>query len=358
MKRISYKFILLVGLLVGLSICLQAQDDFTPTNYGASDTIPENYGLFEKDEVLDISLRFDLRTYTRKKPKEYMKAILTYHFSDTDSVNHHIQLKSRGQFRNEFCSFPPIKLNFKKTEFKYQDLNDISTMKLVTHCQYTAQSEQYIFKEYLAYKLYNVLDKLSFRVRLLRIHYIDTGKKGKSQTAYGFLIEPRKILAKRNNLIATNSLTISQTQIQPDNLDQVGVFQYMIGNGDWAVVKQHNVKVFVYNQLGTSKKGLAVPYDFDYSGLVNTSYAVPSEGSEITHVTQRIYTGMCRDKGTFQNTLNTFQKKKDKLYQVIEDFELLTPRTRKEMINYLDGFFVGLDNEQVVKHILSTCRNY
>ena len=85
---------------------------------------------------MHLALRFDLKEYTRKKPKdEYLKAILTYYINEKDSVNKEVRLKSRGEFRNGYCSFPPIRLNFSKSDFQKPDIKKIDKIKLVTHCQ-------------------------------------------------------------------------------------------------------------------------------------------------------------------------------------------------------------------------------
>jgi len=87
--------------------------------------------MFTKDEILNLSLRFDMTQYTRKKPKvEYLDGILTHHINSTDSINKEIRLKSRGEMRNGYCSLPPIRLNFKKTEFpNTPDLDKIEKLK-------------------------------------------------------------------------------------------------------------------------------------------------------------------------------------------------------------------------------------
>ena len=63
--------------------------------------------------------------------------------------------------------FPPIELNIKKANFGYSDLNKISKLKLVPQCSSGKEKEDYVLREYLAYKLFNVLTDTSFRVRLL-----------------------------------------------------------------------------------------------------------------------------------------------------------------------------------------------
>jgi hypothetical protein len=335
-----------------------SQNDTIVNPLDVVDTLSQDFGLFTKDEILDLTLRFDLTNYKRKKPKEeYMKAILTYHISEKDSINKEIRLKSRGEFRNGYCDLPPIRLNFSKTEFQKDDLKKIDKLKMVTHCKYG--NEEYLFKEYLIYKLFNVLTDSSFRVRLVRIEYINTYKKSKPIKTYAFFIEPVEILCERISAIPEEALNLSQKQIIPEMMDRMAIFNYMIGNTDWSVPNQHNCKIFSTLAFNTSGLGLIVPYDFDYSGLVNADYAVPFEGLGIESVLQRRYVGICRTEDTFINALREFSDKKEEFYKVINNFTFLKEKERLEMIRYLDSFYAGFDKRNsIVSDILNGCSNF
>lgn len=329
----------------------------TIDSYSVTDTIAD-FGLFTRDDILELSLHFDITHYKKKKPRdEYLDAILTYHISKTDSVNKKIRIKSRGEFRNGYCDFPPIYLNFKKTDFQKADLDKIEKMKLVTHCQ--TGNEDYLFNEYLIYKLYNILTDTSFRVRLVKISYINTYKKSKPIRSYAFFIEPLDFLAKRINSVPVEVLTLNQKNIIPEMMDRVAIFNYMIGNTDWSVPNQHNCKVLVELNTDRPELGMIVPYDFDYSGLVNATYAIPAEGLGIESVRQRIYTGICRSEEVFLNALKEFARKKESFYNVISEFPYLDDRSKKDMIRYLDEFFNGFDKRSnVVYNLKQDCKNF
>jgi hypothetical protein len=355
MKKKIFSHICLTFFFV-LSASAQIDTVYHPLE--VVDTLQQDFGLFTNNEVLNISLRFDVTNYRRKKPKEeYMDGLLTYHISEKDSINKNIKLKSRGEMRNGYCDFPPIRLNFSKAGFQKADVSKIDKIKLVTHCEYG--NEENLFKEYLIYKLYNVLTDTSFRVRLVKIEYINTYKKSKPIDSYAFFIEPIEILAVRTNSIAVTSVNLSQKNIYPEMMDRVAIFNYMVGNTDWSVPNQHNVKILSKLTVGNSGLGMIVPYDFDYSGLVNADYAVPFEGLGITSVTERRYVGICRSEETFIQALQEFKDKKEEFYKVINGFSLLKEKTKKEMIGYLDTFFSGFDKRNtVVFDILSKCSNF
>ena len=75
---------------------LSGQNDTIDINYEVSGTINKNSSLFTEDELLELTLRFDITTFSRKKSREeYMPALLTCYFSETDSVNKEIRLRRK-----------------------------------------------------------------------------------------------------------------------------------------------------------------------------------------------------------------------------------------------------------------------
>ena len=335
-----------------------SQDNTTDSLYAITDTLDKDFGMFTNSEILDLALWFDITQYTRKKPKEeYLDAIMTYYITPHDSINKKVRLKSRGEFRNGFCDFPPLVLNFKKTDFAKEDLRKLEKVKLVTHCQ--SGNESYLFKEYLIYRLYNVLTDNSFRVRLLRITYHNTYKAKKPIQTYAFFIEPLDLLAERLNATPVELVHLSQKNILPEMMDRVAIFNFMIGNTDWTVPNQHNCKILMQHDTDRPELGMIVPYDFDYSGLVNAEYAIPYEALGIESVRERIYVGRCRTEEEFKKALKEFTDKKEEFYKVIREFSLIDERTKKEMIRYLDEFYSLFDKRNsIVYELMNDCKEY
>ena len=345
---------LLILLVIGLN-------NYTLAQTAIPDSSIKSFRLFEEDKLIEITMRFDLSVYFRTKPrKNYLTANLTFHLSKTDSINKDIRLRTRGVFRNQYCFYPPIELNFKKANFGYTDLNKISKIKLVPPCSWNKENEDYVLREYLAYKLFNVLTDTSFRVRLLTVNYIDTKNKRKPTRQYGFFIEPVNILTARVNSIQIKSQTLNQKSIDPKVMDRLAIFNYMIGNYDWAVPGQHNVliiKPLVYEALGL---GIAIPYDFDWTGLVNAGYAVPAENVGTQSVRERIFLGVCRSEETYKKDLQEFFKKKEEFYKVINEFPYLNQGEKKDMTGYLNGFFDKLEGRRdlILETLMNSCKSF
>lgn len=355
MKKTIYFLIILSGFVVVKGF---SQVDSTAIPFTINETHYVNTRLFESDELIDVSLRFDISYYKKKKSDvEYLDAILTYHTSDSDSVNKKIKVRARGEFRRTYCDFPPLSLNFKLGDKDSGEFSGINKLKLVSYCKLGYQS--YILKEYLMYKLYNVLTDNSLRVRLLKINYINTSKQNKTLTEFGFVIEPISFLEKRTNSLEIKPAHVTQKNIIPEMMDRLAIFNYMIGNTDWSVPILHNVLVLSRAIPGKGDLAMILPFDFDYAGLVNTEYAEPFEGLGLKSVRERRYLGICRDKEVYINDLKEFTDKKEAFYKVINEFPYLKIKEKKDMILYLDGFFNGITKRNtLVYDMLGGCISF
>jgi hypothetical protein len=351
------KVVLIHTILILLAVFPAfSQPDTLDSPLTAADTLMTDFGLFTSENVLNLSLSFDITQYTRKKSKtEYLPATLTYHISRTDSISKAIKVRSRGEMRNGYCSFPPIRLNLKKGDFKNTELNSIDKIKMVTHCEYG--NEENLFKEFLIYKLFNVLTDTSFRVRMVKVDYINTTKARKPIETFAFLIEPVGIMASRLNITPVEAVNLTQNSIMPKLMDRLAIFNYMIGNTDWSVPNQHNVKIMAGKSMNSIALGVIIPYDFDYSGLVNAEYAIPYEPLGLSSVRERWYMGVCRSEEEFRQALAEFVNKKEAFYKVIHDFPFLADKVKKEMIDYLESFYKDIDKRNtLLQNLMNECK--
>lgn len=355
MMKSTWCLVFLLGFLVSSANC---QIDTNGSNNPKPDSLKKRISLFNSDELLTVSLRFDLTTYLKKNLKgNSLPGTMTFHVTDKDTINKKVSIKTRGIFRLENCTFPPMELNFKKGMYAWADSGKVNKVKLVAHCDVGNLNDEYILREYLVYKLFNVLSDTSFRVRLLRVNYIDTQKKRKPMIQYGFLIEPAEILAARTGSTIVKSANINQLHIFPDVMDRVAIFNYMIGNYDWSVPGRHNIAILLPRKNNSSGLGVAVPYDFDLTGVVNANYAVPSDETGLKTIRDRKFLGICRDKGVYQNDLRFFLSRKDQLYSVVSDFPYLNQKSKKDITNFLDEFFVQLEKQNSLDYLITTFTN-
>jgi hypothetical protein len=348
--------LLLLGPVAGFGQAVTMEE----TSGDSADVIhytpDQDWDFFDSDELLKMKLEFDFKEFTRgKRNPEYQKAVLKIFLTDSDSVAHDIRLRPRGIMRLDHCHFPPIKFNFKKSDSTSIYVGDETTMKLVTHCRNYGDYEEWLLKEFLVYRMYNVLTDMSFKVRLVEMQYIDTGKKEKNYSKYAFLIEHKRDMAIRNDAIALGDVNLTQKMINKKQLALMGVFQYMIGNTDWSIQGPHNVK-FVRKNDVSDLIPYAIPYDFDYSGMVHTQYSIPAEGTPIEVVTQRYYFVWCLPEDILNEVFELFLEKRNEIYAVVTDFPYLEERAKEKMTRYLDEFYDIMDSERKRKqYILDQC---
>lgn len=338
------KFLYLSFLCVLLSVYALAQEnndaEWDNSALEPVSETPEDYRFFDNDELLHLTLKYDITSFIRHKTKgEYLDAELRIRFSETDSIVKNIRLKARGNSRRSHCFFPPIFLNFKTDPIKNAELNGIKKIKLVTHCSISKAYQDYILKEFLIYKLFNVLTDNSLRVKMLDITYIDTGKRGRNYVQRGFLIEPMELLTKRTHSTEVNSAIIKGKDVIDSEMDIAALFNYMVGNTDWRVKTGHNLK-FVKSRTNSGAQVTPILYDFDYSGLVGASYAIPQEWTSLKTIYQREYLGYCRDsEEAYLDAINVFIEKKDEIFKTINTFHFLDEKERKDVVKYVEGFY-------------------
>jgi len=284
---------------------------------------------------------------------EYSPGQLILHDGSQDQV-FELKVRARGLSRRvfDFCSFPPIKLNFKKKAVKETVFDGQDKLKLVAFCRNLDVNEAYVLKEYLVYKLYNFLTPYSFKVRLAQITYKDINEKDKEVNRLGFLIEDNDIMAERNGGKISEIVLSNQDRCERSTLDLLTIFQFMIGNTDWSIAKQHNVKLIVMEKGVT----IPVPYDFDYCGFVDAKYAAPPEQLAIESVKERIFRGYCRLPGTYEKVVDIFNEHKEEMYSEINDLDLLDERYKKVSVKYLDAFYKLVnDPKQLERRVYNMC---
>ncbi len=275
---------------------------------------------------------------------------------DGKIINDSLLLEVRGKFRREYCYVPPLKLNFKYRSTAV--LYSLKSLKLVSECRPNKYYEQFLLKEFLIYKIYNLLTDKSFRVRLLQLNFEDISGRKNSLFEYAFLLEDLTDLAKRNHCIEWKKPRLRQEATDRRQMTLVSIFEYMIGNTDWSVTGGHNTCQIVSTDDPLAVP-LPVPYDFDFSGLVATDYSIPDEKLDIENVKQRLYRGYPRSPEEINEVLDIFKQQKEHIYTLINNFNLLSTASKKQMIGYLDEFYISIGKPgNVISVFITNARSY
>lgn len=312
--------------------------------------LPPAPDIFTVDSLLHFTLEADFNALVRDRTQDakFRPALLKYAdaASGAAPVSIPVRLRTRGIFRlrPSTCSFPPIRINFRKKEVEHTLFAGQDGLDLTVQCQERRpEYEQYLLQEYAIYRMFNALTERSFRVRLARVTYIDTAGKRDTLTRYGFLVEDDDGLAKRLGLKVLDRQGIPQTATEQNYMALVAVFQYFVGNTDWSVAGLHNIRVMQDTSPATLT-AYAVPYDFDWSGVINTRYAVPHPTLGTRTVRERIFRGYCFEELQLAPVLALFTAKKETLYALYRDQPGLEPGVVKQALGYFDEFYRTLAN--------------
>jgi len=315
--------------------------------------------LFQNDEVLDVVLTAPLAALIDERPQEeYLEAVVRYQEADGTWHDLNSGVRARGNFRHRNCDFPPLTLNFKKSEVEGTLFDQQDKLKMVVHCKDSGWYAQSVLREYLAYRLLNVLTDQSFRVRLLQITYVDSEERRSNLVRHAFFIEHKKRLAQRLDRENLDVEEVELSAITPDHLNLTSLFQFMIGNTDFSPIEGgydeccHNYDLF---GLGDAPL-LAIPYDFDNSGLVSAPYGQPADWVDVENVRQRAYLGYCANNAYVEGSIARVQQVRDELYALVAELTGLESSVRDSISGYLDEFFEVIgDPAEVQSQIINNC---
>jgi hypothetical protein len=349
-----------------LSVPACAQEKEPPTAEEIQSA--ENAALFSSRELLEITLQADFHTVRREdrsdEDSEERPAVMEWANEDGSVESQEIQVQTRGIFRlnRKNCDFPPLRINVKKGATKGTLFDGQDKLKLVGVCKLGKDYwEQYVLAEYLVYRMFNVVTPVSLRVRLAKITYVDTSGEDETFIRYGFLIEDDDALATRTGGLKLDwdpARDFHPASLEKKQAIAIDVFQYMIGNTDWSGVRMHNMEII---QILPSTF-LTVPYDFDFSGIIDTRYARPDAKLPIRSVRQRLFRGVCpeqvgREPADYDAVYQEFREMKEELYDLWRQMPDLDEDRLKDTLEYLDDFFETMDDpEEIQDRLIDHCR--
>jgi len=321
--------------------------------------------LFADDEPLQIQIVAPFKDLVRTAPKSTDPYAGELRVIGAGPDAHLIELRARGNSRRarNTCQFPPLRVEFQTKPDAPNVFAGEKSLKLVTHCRTSKAFQQNVFTEYAVYKLLNALSPISLKVRLAEIEYLETGSEKLVAKRYGFFIEDIDDAAKRNDLKEAEIKEIAPQALNREAGARYGLFQYMIGNLDWSVQYGpegenccHNTKLLSEDEE-VFLNLFPVPYDFDYSGLVDAPYALPPEGIPVRSVRNRYYRGFCLHNNNVRVLAADMLAKKATLLSVFDAIPAMTPSAREKAKDYLEGFFEDIgDPAKFEKNIIGKCR--
>jgi hypothetical protein len=325
--------------------------------------------LFAENTVMTLSIALDFDDLCRPRESEacdFVPTVLVYGTESGGKQSIPVEIKTRGGWRSlkRNCSAPLLWVRFAAEAVAGTPFEGQTLLPLTTHCGKglsvasatraipRGDFEQYLLREFLAYRIYSTLTDLSLRTRLVRISYPDPGQSGRSTLHYAFFTEHFDDAAARTGNERPERGSFDAERLDPQAAARLALFQFMIGNTDWSIARERNTMLL---QSGEGKQ-LPVPYDMDMSGLVNADYAGPAPGLPIASVRERYFLGFCQPGVDWDALFADFDSKSDAILALGEQLPGFSRNSQRWIHRYLEGFFAVMDSaEQRKDQITAAC---
>ena len=314
--------------------------------------------IWDGHDVLDVRIEADfhlIRTEDRHPDAPLRRGSISL---SGDSLEVPALIRTRGNLRlqRSFCYFPPLRIRIDTDAVAREaippELRGLGNARVVSPCR--GGQDHLVLLEYLAYRIYNVMSPVSYAVRPVRITFLDSSGRDQERTVLAFLIESDGHLARRLRLEPASD-TIGRVDprlLEPRSTALLEAFQYMIGNTDWSVEARHNILV----ATDSASSHVAIPYDFDFAGIVDAPYAAPDARLPIDDVTDRLYRGLCRPRAEMKNALDLILSRRDGVLAELDAVEELSDFRRRRARRYLEDFFREASGGRALANFIATCR--
>lgn len=325
--------------------------------------------LFSDDSILDVRIVAPFRQIMRDKPTDDDRdndndpeGTLTLIVDEDTELDFPVKIVTRGNNRRDICQFAPLRIDFDKDELEGTIFDGQNRLKMVTHCENRDRSyQQSVIREYLAYRIWNLLTDIGFRVRLMRITYVYSDNKNKEEQTYAFFIESKKRLGARIGKPEQKDQYINVDRLDPQYTNLSSVFQYFIGNLDFSPIRGARDKTCCHNfSLFSADREFfwSIPYDFDLTGFVEAKHAAPDPRGPRRNIRQRVYQGWCRNEEFVPESLQAFRDKRGEIDALVAAQLELSNSTRKRVQNYIASFYKELEKEaKLLRKFAKDCRD-
>lgn len=305
--------------------------------------------LFSNKKPLKIKLNYSNKNLNKNtNDSTFIKSKLIF-FEKKINKEIQVSLRARGNFRRKHCYFTPVKIKIKKSDALNTIFSDNRTLKLVLPCKNNRDKNDNILKEFIAYKIYEIISLYYFKTRRLEVDYTNQkNKKGINYNLAGFLIEDDDKVAKRfDGKIVKRK--ISPLAMDDFNSVNLSFFNFLIGNTDFSSAHQHNGKLLFYE-----KKIIPIPYDFDLTGWVKPKYGLGITNRLGYSFEERNYIGFKRGKNIYSKVRNHYLRLKEKIFNTVElyESEFKYKKSYNLMMDYLRGFYEILEDDKLYDNLI------
>jgi hypothetical protein len=303
--------------------------------------------LFEhiKDKNVRIVISDKLKDIEKNFNNEIVTETVLEIIADDKNYKLNAVVELGGITRRKICRLPPLKFNMKKPELEelgFKKGND--KMKIVFQCNSSGTMSQSIREEKFIYDLYELVSEYGHQAKLIEASFSDDDK-----VFDAFILESDNDMEDRTKTMSIPNSTISTDVILREEYLKMCLFQFMIANTDWSARKGHNTEIV---QREEDKALIIVPYDFDYAGIIDNDYAVPSEKLPIRDVRERYFMDKKVDIEELNTAVQYFLNIEEKMLTTCDNADFLEDRSKKRFRKFIEEFYKIIKNEKKVKRLI------
>lgn len=301
----------------------------------------------DSDSTIGISIISDIKKLKKEKlNKEYQETEVLLYDDIEEIYSFEGRVKVRGNMRKKLCDNPPLKVDFSKKELRLNGFSNRDKLKLVLQCGHMESQAHSLKKEHLVYELYQIIDTLGLRSKLVKVDLNDID--GGSTVLEGFILEDEENLANRLGGQIVEKGIVTKQALHRESFLKMAFFQFMICNTDWSIRGRHNIETIL---MDGEKRLRGIAYDFDYSGIVGQKYAVPSELFPIADVKQRYFRVNDLTEEEFIYIKDFYNDKKETLYSKVENADYLPQKEKKKFKKVVEDFYDIINSRRKSKKL-------
>ena len=294
--------------------------------------------LYAQEDTVVVNLHTRWKQLLRhRKDKEYQPATVAI-----GETRFPARVRTRGHARLEQCALASLKLKIDKQALHLAGYPDsLNDLKVVVQCADNPVGESYLRRERLVYELHRLVSEYHHRTVPIRLA-VPGG-----DTLHAFLIETEEQLEARYRARLVEADHISTRGVDRAAYLNLCLFNYLILNTDFNVFNRHNVECL---SVDDGSRLVVIPYDFDYSGFVGTSYAVPHEHHDIRSIYEAKFLGRHVTIEELHAARVTYLRAEADLRYKITTETTLREAHRRRLLKRLDEFYELLnDDHQLAK---------
>lgn len=295
---------------------------------------PSIFDYLTAQEGASITLELDLtELINQKATNNYFPGTL----STAEGKMFELEARPRGKYRRKICEVPPLKLKFPKKAMRAAGFDTLNELKLVVPCFDNPKGEELVLREYVAYRMFErISPTYHVRARLVKVVFRNRHVENDRDPVWCLLVEHEEQVAARLRGKITEDYNLPTDSLYTEQAADNALFQYLIGNTDWAISTFRNV--YLLKPATAGERIRVLPFDFDFSGFVSAPYSSPTAATGLRDVKERLLMAEGLPQSAIDAAMVRMDAAKSDLLALCAS-PFLSKSVSRELTRYVESFF-------------------